>query len=77
MKKACLISLAIVLLVSFISVSCGHTAPATARTKTVGGSGDERAYSVQQTSNGGYVIAGFTHSYAARGVDVWLTKVIA
>ena len=42
--------------------------------KTFGGSGNEYGKSVQQTSDGGYVIAGSTGSYGAGGSDVYLVK---
>ncbi len=42
--------------------------------KTFGGTNVDYGYSVQETSDGGYVIAGSTYSYGAGGADVWLVK---
>ncbi|NIP55678.1 MAG: hypothetical protein GWN77_06655 [Gammaproteobacteria bacterium] len=42
---------------------------------TFGGDDWDRAFSVQQTSDGGYIIAGFTYSYGTGESDVYLLKV--
>lgn len=41
---------------------------------TYGGQGDERAHSVQLTSDGGYIVAGTTDSFGLGGLDFWLLK---
>ncbi|MFZ8835397.1 MAG: hypothetical protein ACO2O5_14570, partial [Candidatus Caldipriscus sp.] len=42
--------------------------------KTYGGAGDDWAYSVQQTSDGGYILAGITYSFGAGWGDIFLVK---
>ena len=42
--------------------------------RTYGGIGEERAYSIQQTSDGGYVVAGYTESFGAGEAAVWILK---
>jgi len=42
--------------------------------KTYGGTNYEKAYSVQQTSDGGYIVAGYTLSFGAGGGDIFLIR---
>ena len=42
--------------------------------KTFGGSDSESAYSLLQTSDGGFIITGYTRSFALGYRDVWLVK---
>jgi len=43
-------------------------------TKTIGGPGNEEGFSLIQTSDGGYAIAGYTESFGAGGEDVYVVK---
>ncbi|MCK4427948.1 MAG: hypothetical protein KAW16_05655 [candidate division Zixibacteria bacterium] len=42
--------------------------------KTFGGAGQDIAFKVRQTSNGGYIIVGATDSYGSGQLDVWLLR---
>ncbi|PXF59831.1 MAG: hypothetical protein C4B59_10500 [Candidatus Methanogaster sp.] len=59
----------IILLLTLTNVVCAETAPEETWNKTFGGASTERAWSVQQTSDGGYIFAGDTRSYGAGGSD--------
>ncbi len=47
------------------------------RSKTVGGTGNERAYSIIQTTDGGYIAAGYTASFGAGYRDIYFVKLDA
>ncbi len=42
--------------------------------KTYGGAGDDESYSLAQTKDGGYALAGYTTSFGAGKADFWLVK---
>ncbi len=42
--------------------------------KTYGGASLDHAYDIQRTGDGGYIVAGNTHSYGAGGGDAWAIK---
>ncbi|UCC40638.1 MAG: hypothetical protein JSV96_04110, partial [Candidatus Aminicenantes bacterium] len=41
---------------------------------TYGGVSDDGATSIQQTEDGGYIVAGWTHSFGAEDGDLWILK---
>jgi len=45
--------------------------------KVYGGGGDDQASALQQTNDGGYIVAGSTFSYGAGDKDVYLIKIDA
>jgi hypothetical protein len=42
--------------------------------RTYGGTNDEKAFSLVQTSDGGYALAGWTYSFGAGNGDMWFVK---
>ena len=45
--------------------------------KTYGGSGNDYANAIQQTGDGGYIVAGYTQSFGAGNYDAWVLKLNA
>jgi uncharacterized delta-60 repeat protein len=75
--------LSVALIVVFVSVlllaGCGGgggggSAPVQPWAKSYGGADNDLAQSIQQTSDGGYIIAGSTVSFGAGSADFWVLK---
>lgn len=45
--------------------------------RTYGGSENDNARSLQQTSDGGYIVAGDTNSFGAQGSSIWILKLFS
>jgi hypothetical protein len=52
----------------------GDTSPCSTWARTYGGAGADWAYSTQQTTDGGFVVAGWTDSFGAGSFDFWVIK---
>lgn len=63
----------LLLCVFFVGTSLAQ-APDTLWTKTFGGSGNDIGYALQQTADGGYIVAGCTESFGAGDKDVYLIR---
>ena len=72
-KKLFLSSIAIFVLLSFPIINAVG-ASLEMWSKTYGGKSEDIAYSLVETSDGGYAIAGYTGSFGAGGDDFWLVK---
>ncbi|GEM_PF-835502 len=63
-----------VYVVKFTSAGALDTSFGTGGTLTLGGAGDDSANSIVQTSEGGYIVAGYTNSYGAGNYDLYIIK---
>ncbi len=70
LKKVFLVKVLMLLWVSNLS----GQAPDTLWTKTYGGANDDYGYSVQQTTDGGYIIAGSSSSFTSFSDDIYIIK---
>ncbi len=63
-------------LILFLSVAASGlvNAQSTKFQRILGGTGDDKSYSMAQTKDGGYILTGYTKSFGSGGEDIYLTK---
>jgi uncharacterized delta-60 repeat protein len=66
--------LTVLFVIAWSAASLAQPNPDTLWTRTYGGNEDEMAYSIQQTADGGYIVAGYTTSFGAGGADFYVVK---
>ena len=64
----------LILVLSIIGISANNSHSAKYWSKTYGGSDFDLATSIQQTTDGGYIVAGNTRSFGAALMDIWVLK---
>lgn len=75
MIKQYLIKTFVLCSISIISITqTSYAQRDTLWTRTIGGSGDEFSYSVQQTSDGGYIVVGTSGSFSEGEENIYLIK---
>jgi hypothetical protein len=74
MKKISLYTTTFTLFIFFALIPLTSHAEESFITQTIGGTGNDYANSIIQTTDGGYAIAGYTTSFGAGGNDFYITK---
>jgi hypothetical protein len=64
----------IIFILFFVSCSIIPIAAQTQFQRTIGGTNHDQAYSIIQTTDGGYAAAGYTYSFAAGYMDMYIVK---
>jgi hypothetical protein len=67
MKRIILVAMFFLIFNSFVYLNAQWA-------RTYGGSSGDGAYSIQQTSDGGYIVAGYNYSFGAGESDFWALK---